>query len=227
MSGTHRLTAEERRDSIIEAALPLFARWGEAVTTKDIAEAAGTSEALIYRHFPGKAALYTAIRDKCVQEKLETLDFLQDLPNDTPSLVACTYILIRQLLLGGDEPSRDTLLMRLQLHSVLGDGEFAASFQEVLGDPWAEKIRLCMEAADAAGDLVEHSLDAELAFGLGYNVAWAHTVLNLAKTDGTQKDKADILDPMCRFVLRGAGMKDRAIHEYFNPEIFEMLLRNR
>src|SRR4051795_3080789 len=57
-----RLDSEERRKAIIDAALPLFARKGFAgTTTKELAEAAGVSEALIFKHFPSKAALYAEI----------------------------------------------------------------------------------------------------------------------------------------------------------------------
>ena len=57
-----RLHAEERRVAIVEAAKPLFAQHGFAgTTTKQIARAAGVSEALVFQHFPSKAALYREI----------------------------------------------------------------------------------------------------------------------------------------------------------------------
>ena len=59
---TVRLDAEERRAAIIEAALPLFARKGfSGVLTKELAQAAGVSEALLYKHFPSKQAIYEGI----------------------------------------------------------------------------------------------------------------------------------------------------------------------
>ena len=48
-----RLDSDERRQAIVEAAVPLFARKGfSGATTRELAEAAGVSEALLYRHFP-------------------------------------------------------------------------------------------------------------------------------------------------------------------------------
>ena len=58
-STTHRLTAPDRRRQLIEAAMDLFSRKGFAgTTTKEIALAAGVSEAIIFRHFATKDDLY-------------------------------------------------------------------------------------------------------------------------------------------------------------------------
>jgi TetR/AcrR family transcriptional regulator len=54
-----RLTGEERKARIIEAALTLFAEKGFSGTkTKEIAEASGTSEPLIFWHFKSKEEIY-------------------------------------------------------------------------------------------------------------------------------------------------------------------------
>jgi TetR/AcrR family transcriptional regulator len=59
---TNRLPAEDRRRQLLEIALDLFSRHGfEGTTTKEIAAAAGVTEAIIFRHFPSKQALYTAV----------------------------------------------------------------------------------------------------------------------------------------------------------------------
>ena len=54
-----RLTSEERKAKIIDAALTLFAEKGfRGTKTKEIAEAAGTSEPLIFWHFKSKEEIY-------------------------------------------------------------------------------------------------------------------------------------------------------------------------
>ena len=54
-----RLSAEERRAAILEAARRVFGAAGyHEATTRDIANAAGVSEALLYQHFPGKRQLF-------------------------------------------------------------------------------------------------------------------------------------------------------------------------
>jgi AcrR family transcriptional regulator len=54
-----RLTAEERRTEILDAALSAFSRKGyHATSIDDIAGEAGVSKALIYEHFASKQELY-------------------------------------------------------------------------------------------------------------------------------------------------------------------------
>jgi TetR/AcrR family transcriptional regulator len=60
----HRLPASDRRRQLLETALDLFSRKGfQGTTTKEIAAAAGVTEAIIFRHFPNKQALYNAVLD--------------------------------------------------------------------------------------------------------------------------------------------------------------------
>lgn len=57
-----RTSGRDRQASLISAATSLFAENGfTGTTTKQIAKAAGVSEALLFKHFPTKRALYTAI----------------------------------------------------------------------------------------------------------------------------------------------------------------------
>lgn len=59
-----RMCAGDRRQQIAEVAMRLFSERGfRGTTTKEIAQAAGVSEAIIFRHFATKEELYTAIID--------------------------------------------------------------------------------------------------------------------------------------------------------------------
>ena len=56
----------DRRKQILDAALDAFARKGYGgTTTKEIAAAAGVTEAIVFRHFPTKQALYAAVMGQC------------------------------------------------------------------------------------------------------------------------------------------------------------------
>ena len=59
-----RMCAGDRRAQLIDVALDVFSRQGfRGATTKKIAAQAGVTEAIIFRHFPSKGALYTAVLD--------------------------------------------------------------------------------------------------------------------------------------------------------------------
>ncbi|MFI9797722.1 TetR/AcrR family transcriptional regulator [Streptomyces sp. NPDC052302] len=65
-----RLSVEERRTQLLDAALGLFAhRAPEEVSLDDVAEAAGVSRPLVYRYFPGgKQQLYEAALRSAAEE---------------------------------------------------------------------------------------------------------------------------------------------------------------
>src|SRR5215213_1757539 len=63
-AGGGRMAAEDRRLQIALTAMRLFSERGfRGTTTKEIAQAAGVSEAIIFRHFATKEDLYSAIID--------------------------------------------------------------------------------------------------------------------------------------------------------------------
>ncbi len=63
-TATLRLPASDRRLQLVETALDFFSRKGYGgTTTKEIAAAAGVTEAIIFRHFPTKHDLYNAVID--------------------------------------------------------------------------------------------------------------------------------------------------------------------
>jgi TetR/AcrR family transcriptional regulator len=60
-----RLSKTERRRQLLETAQQVFAACGfKGTTTRDLARAAGVSEAVIFQHFPNKAALYAAVLEE-------------------------------------------------------------------------------------------------------------------------------------------------------------------
>jgi AcrR family transcriptional regulator len=69
-----RLTAEERRAGILDAAVQVFsARGYHSSSIDDIARQAGISKALIYEHFESKQGLYADLLDRKANELFERL----------------------------------------------------------------------------------------------------------------------------------------------------------
>ncbi|WP_458076731.1 TetR/AcrR family transcriptional regulator [Streptomyces sp. EMB26] len=94
-----RLSVEERRSQLLEAALSLFAhRAPEEVSLDDVAEAAGVSRPLVYRYFPGgKQQLYEAALKSAADELRDCFDE----PEEGPLLPRLTRAVERYLAFVG------------------------------------------------------------------------------------------------------------------------------
>jgi AcrR family transcriptional regulator len=76
-----RFTPQRRREHVVEAAERVFAqRPYEDVTMDVVAEEAGISRALLYRHFPGKVALFAAVYQRAADRLLDSIHFYPDVP---------------------------------------------------------------------------------------------------------------------------------------------------
>ncbi len=215
-----RLDFEERRRAIVAAAMPLFARKGFAgTTTKEIARAADVSEALVFQHFPSKAALYQEILlQGC--EGDPALEQLNALEPSTCTLVKMTEMLVRHVAQGAlGDPERREMKDRLLLNSFLEDGEYARQIFAWVMERVYPRFAASVAAAAAAGDLEPPAIDPQNAFWFGHHVA-ALTALGRLGTHpsvpyaGTTKS---MLDDMVRFILRGVGLKAAAIAAYVEP----------
>jgi AcrR family transcriptional regulator len=111
-------TADERREDILEAAERVFAARGlHGTPTMEIAKAAGISQAYLFRLFPTKAELFTALVERCNERIERTLVDAAAAARaaGTPIMHAMgrAYIGLR-----GD---RDLLLNQLHAHAACDD----------------------------------------------------------------------------------------------------------
>src|SRR5712692_949409 len=209
-----RLDGDERHKAIVAAAVPLFARKGFAgTTTRELAEAAGISEALLFRHFPSKQLLYREIlRLGC--EGDPALEKLATLQPSTATLVCMVRFMVRRFLLG-DEAERAELdpRLRLLLHSFLEDGEYARlSFETVCGQV-VPLFEASLDAAIAAGDMGPRPDAAGNRFWFAQHVAamMAFVVLPGRRCIPYAGSVEVIVGEASSFILRGIGMSDAAI----------------
>jgi AcrR family transcriptional regulator len=109
---------DSRREAIVRAALPLVIEHGNAVTTRQIARAAGIGEGTVFRVFAGKEELL----DACVMEALSpahALDELALVSMDQPLVARLTEaarppgpagsLPVREALAELFEPERESL----------------------------------------------------------------------------------------------------------------------
>jgi len=223
-----RLSSDERRLAIMSVAVPLFATKGfDGLTTKEIADAAGVSEALLYRHFESKQALFQAVQASCVDEAAADARRLEALPDNTSTLVLAVYMLAAKIqnCLDAERAERNEI-PRLLMRSLLGDGEFARGFLAETSAAWVRKIESCVRAAIAAGDLDE-------TFEAGCLGVWfvhhLSSALNFYALPGRGKvvpypvDEGEIFEKSVMFCLRGMGLTADAIARHYNPKAFALL----
>lgn len=118
-----RQSSTERQASLIQAATTLFAKKGfNGTTTKEIAKAAGISEALVFKHFPTKRALYAAILAEkvTVSELLSAIEESAKKRDDRRVFTLIASYRIR--------PGVDPTLLRLLLFSALEGHELSDMF---------------------------------------------------------------------------------------------------
>jgi AcrR family transcriptional regulator len=77
------LSPEDRRAAIVEAVVPLLIREGPAVSTRQIADAAGIAEGTIFRVFADKQAVIDAVVED-VLDPARALEALAAVPADGP-----------------------------------------------------------------------------------------------------------------------------------------------
>ena len=124
-----RMAGEERRLQILRVAMRLFSQRGfRGTTTKEIALAAGVSEAMVFRHFATKKELYSAILDHkaCLHDALDPLQIVADAIQRKDDRAVFEGIALDAL----NQHDCDPEFQRLLLHSALEEHELAHMFWE-------------------------------------------------------------------------------------------------
>lgn len=147
---THRLPASDRRHQLLEAALDLFSRKGfEGATTKEIAAAAGVTEAIVFRHFPNKHALHTAVleykhQSPAAQAFYAETQALMDHNDDVGLCRAIVRIVIENY-------RRDARYQRLLLFAALEGNESALAYHRQQSLPFYELLCQYIERRQREG----------------------------------------------------------------------------
>jgi AcrR family transcriptional regulator len=171
-----RLKAPDRRTQILAAALEVFSEQGfHGTRTRELAERAGVSEALVFRHFPTKQALIRAIMDLVGFE--ERVQYLEQRFRRMPPREALATLAEHILTHLRDHPH----LFRVVFFGILETPELAGSFyRKFLSRLLALETRLFerafAERVDRTGAaLVDPAVVARSFHGslLFYNIAGA------------------------------------------------------
>jgi AcrR family transcriptional regulator len=124
-----RMAGGERRLQILRLAVQLFSQRGfRGTTTKEIAIAAGVSEAMVFRHFATKKELYSAILDHkaCLHDTMDPVQVVADAIARKDDRAVFEGLALDAL----NRHDCDPEFHRLLLHSALEGHELAQMFWE-------------------------------------------------------------------------------------------------
>jgi AcrR family transcriptional regulator len=132
-----RMSAEERREAILEVARHEFAAAGfHGTSTETIAEAAGISQPYLFRLFGTKKELFVASIRRCFRETLETFQRAAEGKRGEEALQAMGEAYTELLT------DRSRLRLQMQAYAACDDAEVRAVVQEGFGDiySWVERV---------------------------------------------------------------------------------------
>src|SRR3954469_6920950 len=220
------MSADERRAAIVKAVLPLFARQGFSnTTTRQLAEAAGVSEALLYKHVPSKDSLYAEIQNFGKQGGDPSLERLASLEPSTSTLVHIVYYIMRTVALGRpNDPIGWETRHRLIVNSCLEDGDFPRYLFTNHFNCCHDKIEACLAAAQKSGDLVSSPVATQNRCLFAHHLAGMIAIMHLPKNPvvNYRVSKEDLLNQAVWFVLRGMGLTDQAIATYYHAQALSL-----
>ncbi|MEZ5066355.1 MAG: TetR/AcrR family transcriptional regulator [bacterium] len=159
-----RLPAAERRERILAACAGVFAEHGFAGTrTRDLAEACGVSEAILYRHFRGKEALFEAVLEREIG-RFDIPAFLADLAPVAEDEAVFRAIALRMLEIGTENPTVHRLLVATTLSSSPRVRGLYVTWRRPFVDFLGERVRRGIERGEMRA--VDPTLTARAFVGL-------------------------------------------------------------
>jgi len=229
MSTSSRLTADERRSAIVEAATKVFAENGfHGTTTRELAKAAGVSEALLYKHFPSKESLFSAILATGANGALSTVfKRIMALEPSTATLVIMVHFMISYYARSDAAESPTSAMNILQVRSLLADGEFVRLRHQRFAPVWIAKFDECLKQAGNAGDLKEVPVRGDLRVWFVQHIAFSlmlnlHPKLPAIDYDASQET---LIEQATWFALLGVGLRKSAIRRHYAPEVLARIIK--
>jgi AcrR family transcriptional regulator len=202
-SGHLRLSAESRRRQIVEIASGLFSQKGfRGTTTKEIAENAGVSEAIIFRHFPTKRALYSAIIDHKTQQSSEQIRTHLAEAEARKDDIAFFGSLACDLL---EVHLNDPTIMRLLMFSALEGHELSEMFFQSTARKVRDHIRryIKQRIADRAFANIDSNLASRAFVGMILHHAQIRVLYKNTAIDDLKLPNKQIADRLVALFLRG------------------------
>jgi AcrR family transcriptional regulator len=227
MANVPRLSAEARKEAIVEAVQDVFAAKGfDGTTTRELAKAAGVSEALLYKHFPSKESLYAAMLRGCAKgPTFAEASRILELDASTSTLVVMVHFMISHYVLGRPGDTHRAALNSLLVRSLLGDGEFVRLMHRKLAAAWLKKFEACLHAAAKAGEMHEVPVRRDLCVWMVQHVAFSLMLHLQPKIPAVnyKVSREELVSQATWFGLLGIGIKEEAVRRYYSPKALLLL----
>ena len=181
--------------------MDLFSRKGFAgTTTKEIALAAGVSEAIIFRHFATKRDLYTAIIEHNIhsagaKQVLAGLETCMKRRDDE----GLFRLIAKEMI---EELRRDARFEKLMLHASLEGHELATIYQREFGLPIFATLRAYLDRRQRSGALRHIDSGAMIVAIAGMAHYYALNAEN-ANPGGLNLKDAQVVEAFTRIMMDG------------------------
>lgn len=211
-----RLKASERKAVILANARRVFSLHGyEAARTQEIARRSGVSEALMYRHFPSKQALYRAVLREVILEQDASTEALSITELSGAAFIRNLRAYFTFVVDPTDTPVKEGF--RLLLASLTGDADFATLVYRRALRLMNARVTDALRAARAAGDIVvEREISVQNTSMFTEHVG---TMLNALARNTRRSPYLGTPEEIVRdavwFCCRGVGFTDEAIARHY------------
>ena len=199
------MSGHERRTQLIEVAIDLFSRKGfRGTTTREIAAAAGVTEAIIFRHFATKQDLYTAILDfKESSNGLEAWSQAADSAMDRKDDEALFGLIVTHVL---EAHRNEPRFERLMMHAALEGHELAAMHHRKMTVGIGARLTDYIERRQKEGALMGCNPKALLfaVAGIGYMYA-LHKYMYQLESEGPGDEQ--MIEDYVRILMNGLTLK--------------------
>lgn len=177
------MTRAQREEKVLAGSLALFARRGFAATkTKDVARAAGVSEAMVFKLFPDKGSLYRKLIERKISEAESVLPLAALAQSREPP--ERFFAGVASVMLGRID--EDPSFLRLLLFSALEDHPLSREFDEARAQGLRSAIETYVVRQQRAGVIrrVEPEFASRAFMSL---VAWFALARTVFKEPGSRK----------------------------------------
>lgn len=208
-----RIPATERKGLILEAARKVFAESGyEGAKTQRIAAVAKISEALVYRHYPSKEALYRAVLRQLIREQDANYQKMYLPEATTAGLIQSIRNYVELSL--SDNVGRMQEGLRMLLASLAGEGGYASLVYRRAQRKMQHQIEEAVDAARASGDMHDRGISIRNLALFQEHLGTMLTMVSALPNKDELYDRERLVEDAILFCCRGVGLTEEAISRH-------------